>query len=427
MKRRHQIVLFAVLLLSLTILSPSFDFRGSQYTQERNPEKDTYPGASSLSHERRAPLDVTVSMSKEEFDSFHKLAEEVAASRYIQVKLRNVESEEYKKVLDQEFALGENGDIILLNSDDVQYYAKKGYLVPLNGTALSKSLGDTIIELRGMTEWNGYQWGMPFDFDPYIMGATASFLNKADLQGLPQNKDQWSKVIKVSQMEGLSLISMNIEDIFGASAWMGSLPLGMSPDQIITLQPTSLVNELQQGITLLNQLQPQIKTLSEDPVGFASNVKMSTPMFVSTLSRILQEDEAAGDQRNQNRFVSDNLMEPLHAVESRSLVITSGSVEADAASRWIEGMLSASTRKKWFDETKRLSARKAETKQVAEDSGILYEKFKNQSWFSKDYDPVQTAKSREIVMRFEKQVKQFLRGQINAAQYVSSIRKATNR
>ncbi|MBR2563589.1 MAG: extracellular solute-binding protein [Paenibacillus sp.] len=424
MKRRHQIVLFAVLLLSLTILSPSFDFRGSHYTQERNPEKDTYPGASSLSHEKRAPLDVTVSMSKEEFESFYKLAEEVAASRYIQVKLRNVESEEYKKVLDQEFSLGENGDIILLNSDDVQYYAKKGYLVPLNGTALSKSLGDTIIELRVMTEWNGYQWGMPFDFDPYIIGATASFLNKADLQGLPQNKDQWSKVIKAAQIEDVSLISMNIEDICGASAWMGSLPLGMSPDQIITLQPTSLVNELQQGITLLNELQPQIKTLSEDPVGSASNVKMNTPMFVSTLSRILQEDEAAGDK---DRLVSDNLLKPLHAVESRSLVITSGSVEADAASRWIEGMLSASTQKKWFDETKRLSARKEEMKQGAEDSGILNEKFKNQSWFSKDYDPVQSAKSREIVMRFEKQVKQLLRGQINAAQYVSSIRKATNR
>src|SRR5687767_12997740 len=122
MKRRHQIVLFAVLLLSLTILSPSFDFRGSQHNQERNQEKDTYSGDSSLSNDNRDPLDVMVSMTKEEFDSFQKLAKEVAASRYIQVNLRNVKPEEYKDVLDQAFSLEENGDIILLNSDDVQYY-----------------------------------------------------------------------------------------------------------------------------------------------------------------------------------------------------------------------------------------------------------------------------------------------------------------
>lgn len=57
MKRRHQVVLFAVLLLSLTILSPSFDFRGSQLNQERDQEKDTFPGSLSRNEDAQAPLE----------------------------------------------------------------------------------------------------------------------------------------------------------------------------------------------------------------------------------------------------------------------------------------------------------------------------------------------------------------------------------
>ena len=49
----------------------------------------------------------------------------------------------------------------MLDSNQVQHYARKGYLVPLNATTLSKAFGDIVAELRGMTEWNGYQWAMP--------------------------------------------------------------------------------------------------------------------------------------------------------------------------------------------------------------------------------------------------------------------------
>ncbi|MGE6573350.1 hypothetical protein ACQKFM_00380 [Paenibacillus xylanexedens] len=175
MKRRHQVVLFAVLLLSLTILSPSFDFRGSQLNQERDQEKDTFPGSSSRNEDAQAPLEIVVAMSDEEFQYFQKIAKEVAASQLVEINLRNEKPDTYKHVLDLEFSLGENGDVVLLDSEEVQYYAQKGYLYPLNGTTLSKSLGDTVVGLRGMTEWNGYQWGMPFDFDPYILAAQSSF------------------------------------------------------------------------------------------------------------------------------------------------------------------------------------------------------------------------------------------------------------
>ncbi|PYE45764.1 carbohydrate ABC transporter substrate-binding protein [Paenibacillus barcinonensis] len=421
MKRRHQVVLFAVLLLSLTILSPSFDFRGSQHNQERNQENDTYPGTLSRNDDTSAPLNVTVAMSKEEFTAFEKLAKEVAASRYVEVNLRNVEPGDYDDVLDQEFSLGENGDIILLENDQVQLYAKKGYLLPLNGTQLSKSMGETVAELRAMTEWNGYEWGIPFDFDPYVMGARASFLHKAGLQAFPNNKEQWSKLVQEAQAEGTALISLGKDDIVGASVWMGYLTPGMSPDQVLRLQSASPTGELQRGISLLNELQPYITMMSALPVNFASNDKAHTPLFVTTLSRILYTDEASPDVEILRPSVS---LEPLQAVRSRSLVITAGSVETDAASRWIEGMRSATVQNKWHVQAKRFSARQHEQNQQATQVQARYKILLKPFWFTKDDNPVRAAERQAMLIRFQKQVRQLLQGDISAAQYVNSIRKA---
>ncbi|MBU5354229.1 extracellular solute-binding protein [Paenibacillus barcinonensis] len=421
MKRRHQVVLFAVLLLSLTILSPSFDFRGSQHNQERNQENDTYPGTLSRADDTRAPLNVTVSMSKEEFAAFEKLAEEVAAARYVEIKLRNVEPGEYNDVLDQEFSLGENGDVILLENDQVQLYAKKGYLLPLNGTQLSKSIGETVAELRAITEWNGYQWGLPFDFDPYVMGARTSFLNKVGLQAFPNNKEQWSKLIQEAQAEGTALISLGMEDIEGANVWMSYLPPGMSPDQVLRLQSVSPAGELQRGVRLLSELQPYITTMAAVPVVSSSNYKVKTPMFVTTLSRMLYADESAQDGATVRTSIS---LEPLQAVKSRTLVITAGSVETDAASRWIEGMTSAATQNKWYVQTKRLSARQQEQNQQASQVQARYNGLLEPFWFSKDHNPIRLAERQTMLVRFQKQVRQVLQGEISAAQYVNSIRNA---
>ncbi|WP_434750124.1 extracellular solute-binding protein [Paenibacillus amylolyticus] len=421
MKRRHQVVLFAVLLLSLTILSPSFDFRDSQHNLARNQEKDTYPNGSSRNEDTRAPLRVVVSMTKEEFTLFQEVAKEVAVSRFVEVNVRNVEPDKYKEVLDQEFSLGENGDIILLDSDQIHYYARKGYLLPLNGTSLSKLIGDTIIELRGMTEWNGYQWAMPFDFDPYVMGATPAYLNKTGSPGFPLNREQWFKLIRQSQTESTPLISMNIDDLYGASAWMSYLPPGMSPDQILKMQPASMTNEFQQGVSLLSELQPHILTMSVDPLLSASDYKVQTPMFVSTLSRILRTDEVA---KGKGTFASPVSLQALQAVDSRSLVITAGSVETDAASRWIEGMSSAATQNKWAKQTKRLPARQQEMEKEAGSIEGRYSMVHNQSWFSKEYSSVQLAENRSMITRSQKRVQQVLQGEISAAQYINSIRKA---
>ncbi|OMF13349.1 hypothetical protein BK131_15665 [Paenibacillus amylolyticus] len=422
MKRRHQVVLFAVLLLSLTILSPSFDFRGPQLNQERDQEKDTFPGSSSRNEDAQAPLEIVVAMSDEEFQAFQKIAKEVAASQLVEINLRNEKPDTYKRVLDLEFSLGENGDVVLLDSEEVQYYAKKGHLYPLNGTTLSKSLGETVAELRGMTEWNGYQWGMPFDFDPYILAAQSSFLKKAGLETLPHSKDQWTKLTQQSIAEGMPLIAMNLNDMYGTSAWLNHFEPGMAPDLVKRSQISSQTGDLEQGIQLMDQLQPHIKVQSTDPEFSPTADQNGTPMVVSLLTQLVSAVQVSTDDQDSLERIS---FETLETVKSRSLVITAGSIEAEEASRWIEGMTSATTQLKWYQQTNRLPAKQQELDVESEKLAGHYDMTKGQSWFSTEDVPAVTAERHAVINHFHKKVQQFLKGEITANQYVDSIR-ATN-
>ncbi|MFX3646062.1 MAG: extracellular solute-binding protein [Paenibacillus sp.] len=420
MKRRHQVVLFAVLLLSLTILSPSFDFKGSQLNQEYDQDKDTFPGSSSRNEDAEAPLEIVVAMSDEEFDAFQKIAKEVAASQLVEINLRNEKPDTYKRVLDLEFSLGENGDVVLLDSEEVQFYAQKGYLYPLNGTTLSKSLGDTVVGLRGMTEWNGYQWGMPFDFDPYILAAQSTFLKRAGLESLPHNKDQWVKLTQQAIAEGIPLITMNINDMYGTNAWLNHFEPRMAPDQVSQTQMDSQSGELQQGIQLMNDIQPYIIAQSTNPMISSTADENNTPMVVSLLSQLLSADQGSAVNKDSLERIS---IETLETVNSRSLVITAGSVEAEEASRWIEGMTSAATQLKWYQQVNRLPAKQQELDLESEKLAGRYGMTKRHSWFPTTQDaPAATTESHALITRFHQKVQQFLKGEITANQYVNSIR-----
>ncbi|PQP80534.1 hypothetical protein C0Q44_27595 [Paenibacillus sp. PCH8] len=419
MKRRHQVVLFAVLLLSLTILSPSFDFRGSQLNQERDQEKDTFPGASSRNEDAQAPLEIVVALTDEEFQVFQKIAKEVAASKMVEINLRNVKPDTYKGVLDLEFSLGENGDVVLLDSEEVQYYAKKGNLYPLNGTTLSKSLGETVAGLRGMTEWNGYQWGMPFDFDPYILAGQSSFLKKVGLETLPHSKEQWTELTQQAIADGIPLIAMNINDVYAASAWLNQFEPRMGPDEVKRSQVSSQTAGLQQGIQLMDQIQPHIMVQSSHPVFSPIVDQKGTPMVVSLLSQLLGANRDRIDDKDPFEQIS---FETLESVNSRSFVITAGSVEAEEASRWIEGMTSAAIQVKWYQQANHMPAKQQELDLESQKLAGHYHMNKGESWFSSEYVQAVAAESHAVITYFHKIVQQFITGEITANQYVDSIR-----
>ncbi|MGC5773780.1 hypothetical protein [Paenibacillus pabuli] len=418
MKRGHQVILFAVLLLSLTILSPSFDFRGSQLNQEKDQEKNAFPNTSSRSEDQHAPLKIVVSMSETDFESFKRMANEVAASQHVEINLHNLEPDTYKRVLDNQFSVGESGDIILLDSAEVQYHAKKGHLYPLNGTTLSKSLGETVVGLREWTEWNGYQWGMPFDFDAYVLAARSPFLDEAGLTGLPENKDQWIKLVQQAAQDGTDLIRINLNDLHAVSAWLNQFEPGMAPDKIKKAQTSSQTEAYQPIIQLLDQIQSHITVESINPTITASDEQTGAPMVVTLLSHLLSENQHGASEQNSTKGIAFRTLEPLR---SRSLVIAAGSLEAEEASRWVEGMTSSSVQSKWYQQANYLPAKQQELDLESQKLITKYDTTDVKSWFPVEPSQPVMTESGILASAFQKKIQQLLAGEITANQYVKSV------
>ncbi|WP_405153325.1 extracellular solute-binding protein [Paenibacillus sp. FSL K6-0108] len=418
MKRGHQVVLFAVLLLSLTILSPSFDFRGSQINQERDQEKDAFPNTSSRSEDQHAPLEIVVSMSEKDFTLFKRIANEVATSQHVEISLRNLEPDTYKQVLDNKFSVGESGDIILLDSEEVQYHAKKGHLYPLNGTTLSKSLGETMVGLREMTEWNGYQWGMPFDFDAYVLAARSSFLDEAGLTDLPENKEQWVKLVQQAKQDRTDLLSINSNDLHAVSAWLNQFEPGMTPDKIKKAQTSGQTESYQQVIQLLDQIQSYLTVKSKNPTISSSGEQTEAPMVVTLLSRLLSVNQGVASKQGSSEKIAFSALESLR---SRSLVIAAGSLEAEEASRWIEGMTSSPVQTEWYEQANYLPAKQQELDLESQKLITKYDATDVKSWFPTESSQSVLSGSLIPTSAFQKKIQQLLVGEITANQYVKSI------
>ena len=173
----------------------------------------------------------------------------------------------------------------------------------------------------------------------------------------------------------------------------------------------------------MNQIQPLIKLESTNSEFSPTADQNGTPMVVSLLSQLLSADQASAVDKDSLERIS---FETLETVNSRSLVITAGSVEAEEASRWIEGMTSATTQLKWYQQVNRLPAKQQELDMESEKLVGRYDMTKGQSWFPTTQDvPAATTESHALITRFHKKVQQFLKGEITANQYVDSI-KTTN-
>ena len=419
MKRRHQVVLFAVLLLSLTILSPSFDFRGVPQNQDQDQENDTFPNAVSRNENQQVPVEIVVSMSEGEFQVFSTIAKQVAAARMVEINLRNLETDTYKKVLNDELAVGDSGDILLLDSGDIQGYAKRGHLYPLNATTLSKALGDSISHLREKTEWNGYQWGMPFDFDPYVLASRSNSVAEAGLERLPDNLDEWTRLINLVENKTQKLLAININDSYAADAWLNEFGSGVAPSTLRNASESYTAGGYEQALQVLNRVQPYILAKDADP-GFADkDMQEEALMVVTPFSQLVKSNPSLTEDRLPNRI----MFKPLAPATSRSFVITSGSHEAEQASRWIEGMTSASVQSDWYQQAHHLPAQQqqlnVESQKLSVEGQIM--SGHGQEWFTSKTAEKGVLENQGQLSPYQKKVQQFLQGEISANQYVSGI------
>ncbi|OKP69508.1 hypothetical protein A3842_25740 [Paenibacillus sp. P3E] len=225
LRRRNYWLLFAILLLSLTSLSPSMELDTSDDTyplkQPLNPSEHSESG----DKDNVESLSIRVSMSKEEFNELERISNNYSLSSGTRVILSNVDSAEADEILQQDLTIGRSPDIIMTDGRSITDLATQGYLLPVD---IYQSVPGSapLTTLIPQMQWNGYDWGVPLDIDPYVLVYSPKRLAELGITGLPRSLEQWNELLKVIREQPNKqryLLAMDTRNPYGYSAVLESM------------------------------------------------------------------------------------------------------------------------------------------------------------------------------------------------------------
>lgn len=225
LKRKNYWLLFAVLLLALTSLSPSM---------ELNTDHGSYPPRQPLDQSERPPsgeageiesLQIRVSLSTEEFSVLEQISKEYTLSSGVSVILKNVEAEDVGAQVRDELTIGTSPDIVMLDGHSIYDLATRGYLLPVD---IYQSVpGSTpLTMLIPQMQWNGYNWGVPLDIDPYVLVYSPERLAGMGLAEVPASLEQWNMLLsrlKEEPEKKRYLLAMDTRNPYGYAAVLHSM------------------------------------------------------------------------------------------------------------------------------------------------------------------------------------------------------------
>ena len=231
LRRKNYWLLFAILLLSLTSLSPSM---------ELDTDDGTYPPRLPLNQSERPPsgeqgdkqsLTIRVSLSTEEFSVLQRISSNYTLSSGVNVTLINVDTEDGAAQVREELTIGNSPDIVMLDGHSIYDLATRGYLLPVD---IYQSVpGSTpLTMLIPQMQWNGYDWGVPLDIDPYVLAYNPQRLAELGLSGIPESLEQWNELLgrlHEEQKQDRYLLALDTRNPYGYAAVLQSMGSGLLP------------------------------------------------------------------------------------------------------------------------------------------------------------------------------------------------------
>ena len=197
MKRKNYWLLFAILLLSLTSLSPSLDF--TQRNSKNNNNNTSSPESLDLQNKESSdqPITISVQLSIDDFNKLEIMNKRFVKETGIQAKLTNMSEDNAYDEVSKSLAIRESPDVLLMESEWVKTFAAKGYLLPVESYRKSTPGSNVLRSLLALVEWNGYQWATPFDMNPYVLVWQSKLLNDKGIRVSPSTNEQWVKLLNI--------------------------------------------------------------------------------------------------------------------------------------------------------------------------------------------------------------------------------------
>lgn len=341
LKRRNYWLLFAILLLSLTSLSPSMELNTNNDPHPvKKPQSQT---VDSSSGEERVvdSLRIRVSLTSEEFRELQKISDQYTLSSKIKVILSNVEMENIDEVLKDDLTIRNSPDIVMVDGRSILDLATRGYLLPVD-VYQSTPGSAPLTQLIPLMQWNGYNWGVPLDIDPYVLIYSPERLLELGLTALPRSLAEWDLMLQnVLIDQGKYLLAMDTRNAYGFSALLESMGsslrssneevLGWTQNNLNYFYLTSRNNKEIWGMLQEGTIAVAILPLSEWQKHGNSSLIAEAPLTVN----------------NGNG---------LESYYSRSFALPAQSQSPKEAVNWLAYITSETSQLDWLENTERLPA-----------------------------------------------------------------------
>ncbi|WP_405115925.1 extracellular solute-binding protein [Paenibacillus sp. FSL K6-1217] len=343
LKRKNYWLLFAVLLLALTSLSPSM---------ELNTDHGSYPPRQPLDQSERPPsgeageiqsLQIRVSLSTEEFSVLEQISKEYTLSSGVDVNLKNVEAEDGGAQIQQELTVGTSPDIVMLDGHSIYDLATRGYLLPVD---IYQSVpGSTpLTMLIPQMQWNGYNWGVPLDIDPYVLVYSPERLAVLGVAEVPASLAQWNELlgrVKVDPEKKRYLLAMDTRNPYGYAAVLHSMGSSLLSAGLEQAQWTEAARSY---FYLTSRFNKEIWELLQDGKVAVAAVPLSEWKKHGNSTLAVQMPKKQEGVPNEE------------VIDSRFFALPAQSGSPEAAVKWLAYVTSDTAQLEWLENTDRLPA-----------------------------------------------------------------------
>lgn len=285
------------------------------------------------------PIRVITHLNESDYKELLDINDNFIRETGIQVEIKNIPDTDAYRQLTAALEVGEGPDVMLVNSPWIRSLASSGYILPAESYQSSTTGSDVISPILQMLEWNGYQWGIPLDMDPYVLVWQAHALQTIGIPEIPQAGKEWKDLlVKQENRKDKKLIALPAGDAYAFAALMG----GMGTD------PSNPTNE---GLESLSKLRPGIQFIEAGKMQEAW-----TSLKDEGLVMVAMSASSATKERKGNGMLELRLPEQLYAenpflLRGRSYAVSAQVQHPQNAADWIAYMTSDMSQRLWSDTT----------------------------------------------------------------------------
>nr|WP_237391893.1 extracellular solute-binding protein [Paenibacillus dendrobii] len=292
------------------------------------------------------PIRVVTHLNESDYKELLDINQSFISETGIQVDIRNIPDADAYHQLTAALEVGDGPDVMLVNSPWIRSLASSGYILPAESYQNSTNGSDVISPIIQLLEWNGYQWGIPLDMDPYVLVWQAHALQTLGISDIPQAGKGWKDLLaKQEGRKDKKLIAIPAGDAFAFAALMG----------IVGTNPVSPTDE---SLEYLSKLRMGIQFI--EPGGTR---EAWTSLRNDDLVMMAMPASAARKETNTNGTLELRLPEQLYAenpflLRGRSYAVSAQAQQPETAAEWIAYMTSNHSQQLWSAATGYLPALK---------------------------------------------------------------------